>query len=74
MAEKGAIIVGAGMAGLTTAAYLACAGLDVRVIEQHTVPGGYISSFVRQGFTLPAGPTSFGVTRLQELLGVGYGL
>jgi prolycopene isomerase len=46
------------MAGLTTAAYLARAGLKVDVYEQHTLPGGYISSFIREGFTFPAGPTS----------------
>jgi len=51
-------IIGAGMAGLTTAAYLARAGLKVDVYEQHTLPGGYISSFVRKGFTFPAGPSS----------------
>lgn len=55
---KNAAIIGAGMAGLTTAAYLARAGLKVDVYEQHTLPGGYISSFVREGFTFPAGPTS----------------
>ncbi|MFZ5881927.1 MAG: phytoene desaturase family protein [Chloroflexota bacterium] len=52
------VIIGAGMAGLTTAAYLARAGLKVQVYEQHTLPGGYISSFVREGFTFPAGPSS----------------
>jgi len=52
------IIIGAGMAGLTTAAYLSRAGLKVDVYEQHTLPGGYISSFVREGFTFPTGPTS----------------
>ncbi len=52
------LIIGAGMAGLTTAAYLSRAGLKVDVYEQHTLPGGYISSFVREGFTFPAGPTS----------------
>lgn len=51
-------IIGAGMAGLTAAAYLSLAGLKVDVFEQHTLPGGYISSFVREGFTFPAGPTS----------------
>jgi phytoene dehydrogenase-like protein len=57
MAEN-VLIIGAGMAGLTAAAYLARAGLKVDVYEQHTLPGGYISSFVREGFTFPAGPTS----------------
>ena len=51
-------IIGAGMAGLTAAAYLARAGLKVDVYDQHTLPGGYISSFVREGFNFPAGPTS----------------
>ncbi len=55
---KNVIIIGAGMAGLTTAAYLSRAGLKVDIYEQHTLPGGYISSFVREGFTFPAGPTS----------------
>jgi prolycopene isomerase len=56
--RKSVAIIGAGMAGLTAAAYLARAGLKVDVHEQHTLPGGYISSFVREGFTFPAGPTS----------------
>jgi phytoene dehydrogenase-like protein len=51
-------IIGAGMAGLTAAAYLARAGLKVDVYKPHTLPGGYISSSVREGFTFPAGPTS----------------
>lgn len=55
---KRVLIIGAGIAGLTTAAYLARAGLDVAVYEQHTLPGGYISSFRRKGFTFPSGPTS----------------
>ncbi|MBN1668217.1 MAG: NAD(P)/FAD-dependent oxidoreductase [Anaerolineales bacterium] len=55
---KSVLIIGAGMASLTTAAYLSRAGLKVDVYEQHTLPGGYISSFVREGFTFPAGPTS----------------
>lgn len=55
---KNVVIIGAGMAGLTAAAYLSRAGLKVAVYEQHTLPGGYISAFARKGFTFPAGPTS----------------
>ncbi|MBN2500317.1 MAG: NAD(P)/FAD-dependent oxidoreductase [Anaerolineales bacterium] len=55
---KSVAIIGAGMVGLTAAAYLSRARLKVDVYEQHTLPGGYISSFVREGFTFPAGLTS----------------
>ena len=61
---ESAVIIGAGIAGLTTAAYLARAGLEVAVYEQHTLPGGYVSSFERGGFVFPAGPTSFGSNRV----------
>ena len=47
MAHKDVIIIGAGLGGLTTAAYLARAGYNVQIFEQHTLPGGYISSFTR---------------------------
>jgi prolycopene isomerase len=60
MDEQKIAIIGGGMAGLTAAAYLACAGFTVKVFEQHTTPGGYVSSFMRKGFIFPAGPTSFG--------------
>ncbi len=83
--HKSVIIIGAGMAGLTTAAYLSRAGLKVDVYEQHTLPGGYISSFVREGFTFPAGPTSItsngivfpilkelGLAEKREFLHVGH--
>ena len=53
-------IIGGGMAGLTAAAYLAQAGFHVTVYEQHSQPGGYVSSFSRDGFQFPTGPTSFG--------------
>lgn len=38
------IVVGAGHNGLTAAAYLAKAGLDVLVVEAHTTPGGMTST------------------------------
>ena len=44
------IVIGAGMAGLSTAVYAARAGLSVTVFEQHTVPGGLCTSWTRAGY------------------------
>jgi len=61
-AVANAVVIGGGIGGLTAAAYLARngarAGVPVTVYEQHRLPGGYISSFQREGFTFPAGLTS----------------
>lgn len=44
-----AVVIGAGLAGLSAAAWLAKAGRKVAVLEQHDLPGGYYTSFSRQG-------------------------
>lgn len=50
MSEKyDAIIIGAGIGGLTCGCYLAKAGLKVLIVEQHDKPGGYCGSFLRNG-------------------------
>ena len=41
------VVIGAGLGGLTCAAYLAREGVPVKVVEQHAVPGGYATSFQR---------------------------
>ncbi len=43
------VVIGAGLGGLTCAAYLAKAGWPVTVVEQHSVPGGYATAFERAG-------------------------
>ena len=43
------VVVGAGMAGLTTARELAKAGLDVLVLEAHDRVGGRIQTVSRSG-------------------------
>jgi len=45
-----AIIVGAGLGGLTAAALLARAGRRVLVVERHDRPGGYAHAFRRRGY------------------------
>jgi len=49
------VIVGAGMAGLTSAAYLAKQGHRVLLIEKNRECGGLVSTFSRDGFHFEAG-------------------
>jgi phytoene dehydrogenase-like protein len=49
------IIVGGGIAGLTSAAYLARAGQKVLLIEKNRECGGLVNSFTRDGFHFDAG-------------------
>ncbi len=52
------IIVGAGMAGLTAAAYLSRAGYDVLLIEKNDTCGGLVNSIHKDGFVFDTGPRS----------------
>ena len=45
-----AVVIGAGNGGLTAAAELARNGVKVLLLEQHNLPGGYATSFVRGRF------------------------
>jgi len=49
------IIVGGGIAGLTSAAYLSREGQKVLLIEKNTECGGLVNSFTRDGFQFDAG-------------------
>jgi len=49
------IVIGAGIAGLTAAAYLAQAGAHVLVCEQSNQVGGYFNSFRRNGYLFDGG-------------------
>ncbi len=73
------IIIGAGIGGLTTAALLAKAGLDVTVLEAHVYPGGCAGTFFHQGYRFDAGATlaagfdpGGGMTRLGEMLSIAW--
>lgn len=48
------IIIGSGLGGLSCGAYLAKNGWKVLVLEKHSLPGGYATSFKRGGFTFDA--------------------
>jgi phytoene dehydrogenase-like protein len=54
------IIIGAGISGLVCGCYLAKAGMKVLILEQHDKPGGYCTSFKRQGFTFDAAAHTLG--------------
>jgi phytoene dehydrogenase-like protein len=61
MESADAIIIGAGVGGLTAAAHLARAGCKVIVLEQDSHIGGTAHVFKRGGFTFPTGPHSITV-------------
>jgi phytoene dehydrogenase-like protein len=48
--QADAVVIGAGLGGLSAAAYLAKAGKRVLVLEHHAVPGGYAHEFRRGKF------------------------
>jgi prolycopene isomerase len=49
-----AIVIGAGMGGLTAAALLAKKGLNILLLEKEDQVGGYVVSFKRNGFNFDA--------------------
>lgn len=76
---KRVVIIGAGIGGLTAAAWLARAGLDVTVLEAHVYPGGCAGTFFHQGYRFDAGATlaagfepGGGMARLGEVLGIAW--
>ena len=61
--EYTVVVIGAGNGGLVAAARLALSGVKVLLIEQHNLPGGFATSFVRGRFEFE--------TSLHELEGYG---
>ncbi|PWN06676.1 phytoene desaturase family protein [Rhodohalobacter mucosus] len=56
--EYDAVIVGAGMGGMTAASLLSRDGYRVLVLEASHVPGGCSSSYYRKGFVFESGATT----------------
>ena len=56
--EKGAaVVIGAGIAGLATAALLGAEGWDVTVLEARDELGGRVGSWEQDGFRFDTGPS-----------------
>jgi len=52
MSEKSIIIIGAGLAGLSTGIYGQMNGYRTQVFEHHSTPGGVCTAWKRQGYTV----------------------
>mgnify|MGYP003703563229 CR=1 FL=1 len=50
-----AVVIGSGMGGLSTAAFLSELGWKVAVLEQHYTAGGYTHSYEREGYEWDVG-------------------
>jgi len=55
MNDADTIIIGSGAGGLAAGVALARAGQKVLILEQHYVPGGWLHSFVRDGYKFSPG-------------------
>ncbi|MDY7015364.1 MAG: NAD(P)-binding protein, partial [Cyanobacteriota bacterium] len=55
--SRRAVVIGAGIGGLTAGALLARRGYEVLIFDQALVPGGCASTFKRRGFTFDVGAT-----------------
>lgn len=58
-----AVLIGAGISGLVCGCYLAKAGLKTLIVEKNSRPGGYCTSFTRNGFKFDACAHSLGSLR-----------
>ncbi len=54
-----ALVIGAGLGGIATAARLARAGFNVKVLEKQAAPGGRCSQLIRDGHRFDIGATLF---------------
>ena len=63
---KNAIIIGAGISGLATAARLQSKGYQVTVFDQNPYAGGKLTSFEMGGYRFDAGPSIFTMPHLVE--------
>lgn len=63
-----AIVIGAGISGLVCGCYLVKAGLKTLIVEKNANPGGYCTSFMRNGFRFDACAHSLGSLRSDGII------
>jgi phytoene desaturase len=66
MTGRSVLVIGAGIAGITAATYLAGAGRHVTVLEKDPEPGGRCGRLLRDGHRFDTGPTLFVMPLLYE--------
>jgi phytoene desaturase len=54
---KKAIVIGAGFSGLSAASVLAKSGIEVKIFEKNSIPGGRAGMFRLDGFSFDMGPS-----------------
>ncbi len=60
--RKKALVIGAGLGGLSTALRLSSRGFKVTIIEKHHQAGGRLNQLKKDGFTFDVGPSFFSMS------------
>jgi phytoene desaturase len=68
MKHHKAVIIGSGIAGITTSIRLAEQGFDVTMYEANDYPGGKLTAFEENGYRFDAGPSLFTMPTLVDEL------
>ena len=66
MQKSTALVIGAGIGGIATAARLAKNGYEVTVLEKESTPGGRCNQIIRDGHRFDTGPTLFLMPEIWE--------
>src|SRR5215216_6643323 len=66
MQKPTALVIGAGIGGIATAARLAKNGYDVTILEKESTPGGRCNQILRDGHRFDIGPTLFLMPEIWE--------
>jgi phytoene desaturase len=66
MQKPTALVIGAGIGGIATAARLAKNGYEVTVLEKESTPGGRCNQIIRDGHRFDIGPTLFLMPEIWE--------